>query len=547
MWLINVDTLQLEEFVDPHPPEYAILSHTWDDEEVLFRDMCFSLGSSPTTRQKKGFAKIEKTCEIAQSAGLQYAWIDTCCIDKSSSAELSEAINSMFQWYEKSTICYAFLSDLDPDVEIRDGLAQCRWFTRGWTLQELIAPRNITFVDSQWRVRFSNESEEALSVISEITRIDQRYLTKISSIHDASISLRMSWAARRQTTRPEDIAYCLLGLFGINIPLLYGEGAAAFQRLQEAIIHSTNDMSIFGWLSHDPLTSKETISSVFAESPAAFKSPNIDKHGIIEDTTSKVFSMTNFGIRMSTTLYYSTVPDSGELQSQYFLYLGHNGNRIFSYLVLRKWQNNRFFRDNSVHRGVMRTDSLPPYRIGIRAYYVEDLFLISRPIPTTMARSFLNDLESSTETHLTFSSEIQVYDAKPQSAWDPARAVLGPGDFAAIFHIGLTPAPRQSVRMILLSHSKGDFVFIISSHSPVVPYIEKRITEASGIHHIAECMDSTPLIFEHLPESEEGGYVEVCSEGFHLRLIAVYYPWPSSRRFKDLLIESTSRAPHLTI
>jgi hypothetical protein len=122
MRLINTSTYQLEEFFGSQIPKYAILSHTWEDEEVSFKDI-----SDGTHAHKKGFVKIAKTCELAASEGLAYAWVDTCCIDKSSSAELTEAINSMFRWYERAEVCYAFLSDLPVHSDLDKIMPSCRW------------------------------------------------------------------------------------------------------------------------------------------------------------------------------------------------------------------------------------------------------------------------------------------------------------------------------------------------------------------------------------------------------------------------------------
>src|ERR1700753_3096180 len=133
MWLINTTTLELEFFVNPEKSSYAVLSHTWGDGEVLFQEF----QNLNTAKSKDGFSKIVRTCEISRQRGLRYAWVDTCCIDKSSSAELSEAINSMFDWYKNSAVCLTYLEDLPGDIEFEQGLPCCRWLTRGWTLQEL--------------------------------------------------------------------------------------------------------------------------------------------------------------------------------------------------------------------------------------------------------------------------------------------------------------------------------------------------------------------------------------------------------------------------
>jgi hypothetical protein len=213
MRLLNTSTELLEEFIDTSIPPYAILSHTWGDGEVSLKDMI----RDPACKSKLGYTKISMTCQLAQEDGLQYAWIDTCCIDKSSSAELSEAINSMYQWYKKAEKCYAYLFDLDSTLTGLDStltwrkrLPQCRWFSRGWTLQELIAPADVWFYDGKWNLVF--QKSEDSHMLKRITGIHQDVLKGSRSMLSMSVAQRMSWASRRVTTRAEDEAYCLLGI-----------------------------------------------------------------------------------------------------------------------------------------------------------------------------------------------------------------------------------------------------------------------------------------------------------------------------------------------
>jgi hypothetical protein len=184
MWLINTSTLKLEFFGDPENQVYAILSHTWEHEEVSFQDMM----DLDKARSKAGFSKIDHTCELARRVGLTYAWVDTCCIDKSSSAELTEAINSMFEWYKLSTICYVYLSDLGETSNVEDDLPYCKWFTRGWTLQELIAPDTIEFYNASWK--FRGRKDNMQKQLSRITGID------IDILHDRDL-LSTACVARR--------------------------------------------------------------------------------------------------------------------------------------------------------------------------------------------------------------------------------------------------------------------------------------------------------------------------------------------------------------
>jgi hypothetical protein len=215
---------------------------------------------------KQGYEKIKRCCETAISDGFKYAWVDTCCIDKTSSAELSEAINSMYRWYQESLVCYVILSDVPSDEECYHEISsfrKSRWFTRGWTLQELISPSSVIFYGNDWKEIGTKSSLHNL--ISEITRIHRDILLGTKHLSQFSVAQKMSWASHRETTRSEDVAYCLMGIFNVNMPLLYGEGKMAFLRLQEQILNSSNDDSILAWT-----TPGLYESSCLAGTPAAF-------------------------------------------------------------------------------------------------------------------------------------------------------------------------------------------------------------------------------------------------------------------------------------
>ena len=255
MRLLDTQTIELSEFFDADIPPYAILSHTWGKNEVTFQkfDRARAEGSA-------SYDKIARCCTLASSRGYQWVRIDTCCIDKSSSAELSEAINSMFRWYRNSKECYVYLEDVS--IDDMDQLGSSRWFTRGWTLQELLAPKRLYFYDKHWRNLGSRQS--LCKAIALATNIPVRSLD-IFTYHGLSVAARMSWASKRQTSRIEDTAYCLMGLFNVNMPLLYGEGLKAFTRLQHEIVKNSDDESIFAWTSDNKI-----LGGMFAESPADF-------------------------------------------------------------------------------------------------------------------------------------------------------------------------------------------------------------------------------------------------------------------------------------
>ncbi|TBU37284.1 hypothetical protein BD309DRAFT_631896 [Dichomitus squalens] len=194
--------------------------------------------------------KIRNVCAQARVDGFRWLWTDTCCIDKTNSVELSEAMASMYRWYECASNCYALLDDV-PSVEVEDprhptsSFRRSRWHRRGWTLQELIAPCSVIFLSKGWKV-IGNKHTLA-DLIEEVTGIDRYVLTHERRVEDCSVACRMSWAAGRETRRVEDEAYCLMGIFGVYMPILYGEGRNAFLRLQEEIVKKTSDQSIFAW------------------------------------------------------------------------------------------------------------------------------------------------------------------------------------------------------------------------------------------------------------------------------------------------------------
>ena len=294
MRLINTITLQLEDFsLKPIPP-YAILSHTWADDEVTFQDMI-----AGSAAQKTGFFKIQETCRLACNNKLGYAWVDTCCIDKSSSAELTEAINSMFAWYKNSAVCFVYLVDLGFVNDLETELSQCRWWTRGWTLQELLAPERHEYYDKDWT--FVGEGYQMLEIISTCSRVPlavlrDRFRTCMDSM---SFAARMSWAARRSTTRIEDEAYCLLGLFDVNMPLIYGEGRRAFRRLLEEIVKRDNDLTILA--SDTSVDVPNNVGSTINTSLFGFSAANYHAMGGLQrfKHTLEDIAITNKGLKFT--------------------------------------------------------------------------------------------------------------------------------------------------------------------------------------------------------------------------------------------------------
>jgi hypothetical protein len=337
--LLAGDGFELESFDNDNlTPPYAILSHTWiKGQEVTYNELLAGTGAV-----KPGYAKICFCGDQAAKDGLEYFWVDTCCIDKSSSAELSEAINSMYNWYENATKCYAYLSDVSylggnySKEPVMVGFSKSIWFTRGWTLQELIAPSEVVFFSKEGNP--IGTKSDLIKDLTKITGIDRRVLggahPSVSSIAD-----RMSWAAKRTTTRDEDIAYSLIGIFDINMPLLYGEGKKAFIRLQEEIMKVSDDHSVFAWKSSDPISH----SGLLAASPEHFDtSRSITSPGLLKGSESS--STTSRGIRANFGLEINWGEDG-----TYFARLAcHRQEDGYQYaIVLQHIQDDQYVRINT--------------------------------------------------------------------------------------------------------------------------------------------------------------------------------------------------------
>ncbi|KAI1791126.1 HET-domain-containing protein [Ganoderma leucocontextum] len=253
MWLLSTDRAELHFFAAPEAVTggYAILSHTWGHGEQSFQETqalhkrCEATGENPRDLVS---LKIRECCILAERHGYQWLWVDTCCIDKTSSTELSEAINSMFRWYSLAEVCFAYLEDVESDCVLDaqgSAFRTARWHSRGWTLQELIAPMVVIFVSRDWTT-IGNKVVLA-SLLQQVTGVWWQVFTREVHYSVISIAQRMSWASSRNTTRVEDEAYCLMGLFNVNLPTIYGEGCQAFQRLQHEIMKQSFDTSLFAW------------------------------------------------------------------------------------------------------------------------------------------------------------------------------------------------------------------------------------------------------------------------------------------------------------
>ncbi|KAF8124539.1 heterokaryon incompatibility protein-domain-containing protein [Boletus edulis] len=226
--------------------QYVILSHRWDD-----------ITGEPTSQDLSGgkrhvarFKKLSQFCKTSNKLGYKLAWVDTCCIDKSNAAELSEAIHAMYKWYANAYLCIVYLAE---STSYEDWVTDS-WFTRGWTLQELLAPKRLKFYDKNWRQFVpagidDDRKSDAILHLQKITGIREAVLAADNShgVHGRSFWEIMSWASKRRTTRTEDKAYCLIGLFRISLTIAYGEGHQAFSRLVEAVSEKNPSWDLFAW------------------------------------------------------------------------------------------------------------------------------------------------------------------------------------------------------------------------------------------------------------------------------------------------------------
>ena len=257
MWLLSTDRAELHHFVSPDQVlgGYAILSHVWDHQEQTFQEVqalsaqCTILGGNPRDLVSP---KVRACCILAENHGHKWIWADMCCINRESSAEISEAINSMYLYYSLSSVCYAYLRDVPggyySELFFQMSNSPFRssiWHQRGWTLQELIAPKIVLFLSQDWKLL--GTKAELADLLHDITRVPVDVLRMQQDPNTISVARRMSWAAGRKTTRIEDEAYSLLGLFGVSMTTCYGEGRDAFRRLQEEIMKRNVDTSLFAW------------------------------------------------------------------------------------------------------------------------------------------------------------------------------------------------------------------------------------------------------------------------------------------------------------
>jgi hypothetical protein len=276
MRLLHTHSLNLEEFQGDNTPPYVAASHRWfRSSEATYQDV-----RDRRNTNSDGYHKVEAFAQYIRNniPHVKWLWIDTCCINKDSAAELSEAINSMFEWYRNAEFCLAYLADVDTTAS-RSSLEKSEWFKRGWTLQELLAPRTVLFVTSRWQfigfkgavvsgdcwAKIGCDLEET---IHRITSIPVRVLHDYGTSIDLSVEEKLTWMEGRTTTRQEDMSYALYGILDVTLGANYGERHEGARQRLLAAIHQRDNIAlqraeqyrkITHWLSPpDPETNHES-------------------------------------------------------------------------------------------------------------------------------------------------------------------------------------------------------------------------------------------------------------------------------------------------
>ncbi|KAH7916216.1 heterokaryon incompatibility protein-domain-containing protein [Hygrophoropsis aurantiaca] len=314
---------------------YVMLSHRWGKDEPTYQDVkdqsVYEMDAiSP------GATKLQRFCHAAADRGFRWAWSDTCCIDKSSSSELQESINSMFVWYRNSGLTIIYLADVE--VFSHGNLLRSDWFKRGWTLQEVLAPRTVQFFKNDWSLLLGTvgdaklnhkENKELMEILEDVTGIDVQSLTYFKPGVE-SVRERLRWASGRITTKVEDTAYALLGIFDINLPILYGEKEKAYTRLQEEIMKNTDDVSLFDWVGQP-----SKINSCLASRPACFAgSPWIPPAAKNEGLSAVVGLVTGIVDGLTADVLHTITTLLKDPPLGHFIANGRMNMRFFVYPVL---------------------------------------------------------------------------------------------------------------------------------------------------------------------------------------------------------------------
>ncbi|KAF9235710.1 hypothetical protein BU15DRAFT_51055 [Melanogaster broomeanus] len=301
--------------------KYAVFSHRWLREgEITYQDM-ISRTMSQEIRNSPGYRKLEGFCKAAEAYGCQFAWADTCCIDKRSSAELDEAIRSMFRWYRHAEICVVYLAGSTSFVD----LPSDPWFTRGWTLQELLAPRAMKFYLDSWVPLTTTVNDKAnsdfVNLLSTITKIPSAKICAYQPGTDL-VHEKLIWASHRRTTKTEDVAYSLHGIFDVSIPISYGEGERAFSRLMETILQRCRDPDVFSWSGPH---SRHSAGKAIPRSPRCYYPISVELE--FSDRGDKHFSLTRQGVQIKVLLVEGTLHAIPDASARRFHAVGSMGRQ----------------------------------------------------------------------------------------------------------------------------------------------------------------------------------------------------------------------------
>lgn len=551
MRLLDVNSVaknRLPVFRDLHengpssPLCYAILSHTWgqrqDYKDIVFDDIPSSENFARFLQKKSklkqwqeairkkqvGFSKIANASRIAREMGMGYIWIDSCCIDKSKSSELNESINSMYRWYQNAERCIVYLEDLQPDSDLKDDLKKCRWFERGWTLQELIAPSKVTLYNKSW-ASLGDRSDASLSkLLSTITGIDVGCLQSGASLRSFSTAHKMSWAAGRKTTVPEDRAYSLIGIFDVNLPLIYGEGGPkAFRRLQEEIIRLSSDLSIFAW---NPSSRDDTGLDAFGPSPDDFTG----QKDIVPCYSSQHFMRTNKGIEMKTSLWGILCNDAKE---RLMLVIGKEKTGEFGIgIILRKVGHNMYVRRGKIL--LFLDDKITSFTRTSTFYLVSPHMDLAHNHVLDMARerAILIPEDGLRDFHINTPVPECTWDCEDRLFLDNGH--WGGSDWRAIELVNAGPEAECNLRLIAL--------FVLKDETPDC-YLLRWTKALSFIFDRKHQMDITRL--EDFRDAFEGATNEVDIDGrgsrLSIRLIPTRADKCSGKQFRMEILEVADR------
>ena len=338
----------------------------------------------------------------------------------------------MWAWYRDAAVCYVYLADLEPGsaadlaAEGPGALAACRWFTRGWTLQELIAPKVVEFFDREWNYRGGRA--DLAKLLKRITGIPWAVLSVSANLEQFAVAMRMSWAARRETTRGEDMAYCLMGLFDVNMPLLYGEGMVkAFARLQMAIVQSTGDMSIFAWV--DDRVPCPQFSGMLAESPRQFATCG-DVEMFSGDLVNASFAITSRGIQTDVIQVHNQRHRDGEWRLALHTSCYIEGLAVW--VSVQKIGTGLCARRDPGERVMLGSLRMP--RPGLRSLDVETLTLATRLPTQNLHNTYVNPALGNrwSALHVNWGPlALDCYRILPQSNWDAHDGVFFSCDASA--------------------------------------------------------------------------------------------------------------------